>query len=583
MKRLIYSLAILVAGSVAFTANGKTIRDKAEFRNDAIYNLTRYATTANGGGVMHSVADSDQIYTSASSKIDKSDLAARWSIHYSKLENAYYLYNLASGKFVTGNQKNKAVFTETATDVVPLYNEDIRYWMIDCGGYFIGMPTEYAGKAFFTDGLTKEEAREITGFFTIASDDDETLTSEQIQAIEAKIMAGRELKLAEYREFLEDAENVGTSERTKNYLGAYDLDALKYALEHADQYSLAEIEELYQQAILSRFPKVDCYYRMRSQGGRPTTYYKVFVGTTTENGVVSREQEPTFGTAKDGFTDDLGLMRFWTVDGDRTRVKIQFPATGMYLTSANSGAAVGLTSSYDEAYVFTLETTNVKQRYYRIAQPEKESWITVAGDNRLVGYGKAENYMRFYIEPVRTISVPVDANGYASVCVPCGVSLPEGVTAYTVTDFSGGKAYVEQLEGTIHMNTPFIVKAAAGAKTVDLVVENTTEWIATAMAGTTVVKTDAPGRYVPTFSAEGISFTYTEEPSVMPGAAYIVSENIGEVTTVMGANPEAGIEEITSEEASKLELFDLQGRRVSETPRSGIYINAATKRALRIN
>ena len=48
----------------------------------------------------------------------------------------------------------------------------------------------------------------------------------------------------------------------------------------------------------------------------------------------------------------------------------------------------------------------------------------------------------------------------------------------------------------------------------------------------------------------------------------------------MGADPESSIEEISAD--SGLDLFDLQGRIVSGTPRPGLYINAATKKVVRI-
>lgn len=585
MKHIIHSLAILAA-SVAFSAEAATIRDKQDFSNDAIYNISRQGVSSVGGGYLHSTEGSNVLFASVSSKIDKTLPEARWSIHYSEREKTYYLYNLGNGKFLSGNTRNKGIFTESLVDCMPIYNDVLKYWMLDCGGYFIGMPEEYDGKALFADDITKEAARtDVNAFFTITSVEDATLTQEQIAEIEAKIAAGREAKLEEYREFLDDAKNVTTNSRTENYLGSYDTDALEYALNNADKYSLAEIEEIYQQTVLSRFPKETCYYRLRNSTRPKAAYYNNILSTTVEgNDIMSRElATPSFGTAADGYTDDLGLVRFRTVNGDATKVKIQFPSIGMYLTSANNNGKPGLTASYDDAYTFQIQTTSVKQRYYRFAQPDKNSWLTISGGNTLVGYNTAENAMRFYIEPVNTISVPVDANGYASVFVPCGINLPEGVKAYTVTDFSNGKAYIEELETPIHLNTPFIVKAPAGQSTVDLIVENTTKWVASAMGGTAIIKTDAPGRYVPTFSANGISFTYTTEATAMPGSAYIVSENLGDITTVMGANPNAGIEEITTEQAADVELFDLQGRRVISNPQPGIYINATTKRPVRIN
>lgn len=584
MKHIISSIVIM-AGGFAFQAAAANVTDAKDFSNTAVYTLNRAATTANGGGLLHAATDGTTVLKAASAtKLGDNKDRANWSIHYSASEKAYYLYNLSTGQFAGGNKKNKAILTDEAVDMIPLWNDELKYWLLDCGGYILGLNEDYAGKAIFNDDITKTAAREeYLSYFTIATVADATLTDAQAAEIETKIQAGRAAKLEEYRKFVTDAEAIKTNDHTKDYLGLYDLEALKYALDNDSKYAMSDIEEIYQQTLLSRYPKEGHYYRLHNRQ-RPGTYYNNQIGINTANQVVSRSlAKPAFGTAANGFAEDLCLVRFWPTHGDVTKVNIEIPALGKFLTHANNNAKPGLTASRDDAYTFDLETVNLKQLYYRFAQPDRDSWLTVSGGAELVGYGVAENAMHFYIEPVETISIPVDANGYATVCLPCGVELPEGVKAYTVTDFSAGKAYVEELESPVHLNTPMIIKAAAGQTAVELPVKNTTAWVASAMSGNLVVNNNAPGRYVPTFSADGIGFTYAEEGQAMPGSAYIASENVGDVATVMGANPEAGIEEITVDEAANRELFDLQGRRVNGTPRAGIYINAATKRAVRIN
>lgn len=584
MKKILYSLAIM-AGGYGLSAHAANITDAKDFSNTGVYTINRAATTSLGGGLLHAATDGSAVIKAASAtKLGNDKDRANWSIHYSAQEKAYYLYNLSTGQFAGANAKNQAILTDTPDNVAMIFSDNVNYWMLDCGGYIIGLPESYMGKVLFNDDITRDQARnELLCYYTIAPVDGQTLTEAQVAEIEAKVLAARDSKLQTYRDFVTTAEGISTNSHTENYLGRYDLDALKYAIDNSDKFSLNEIEDIYQQTLLSRFPKVDCYYRLHNRS-RPGSYYNNQLGITSSNVVVSRQlAKPAFGTAASGFAEDLCLVRFWPVGGDVTKVKVQIPAIGMYLTSANNNAKVGLTASAGDAYTFDLETISPKQLYYRLGQPDKASWLTISGNGDLVGYNTAENAMQFYIEPVNAITVPVDANGYATVCLPCGVELPEGVKAYTVTDFSNGKAYVEELASPVHMATPFIIKAAAGTASVDLPVKNTTAWVATAMSGNTVVNTQAPGRYVPTFSADGIGFTYAEAGTANPGTAYIVSDNIGNVTTVNGANPDAGIEEISADEAASRELYDLQGRKVSGELHPGIYINAATRRAIRVN
>lgn len=586
MKHAISALALLIGSASLFTAAADNIYDVKDFDNKAVYHLSRLAlNTQDGQGWVSAQEGKTQLVAATSAKTDKASPYSQWSIHYSAQEKAYYLYNLGAAQFATGTAGSKSKLTSEAADLVPLYNENIKYWQLDCGGYLLGLKKDYAGKAIFMDDVTdRNAARELGSYFTIALYEDRTLTDEEVAAIEAKIAEGRTAKLADYREFLDDAKNVSTAGSTGGYLGDYDYAALEYALDNPDKYTLAQIEEIYQETLLSRYPKAGHMYRFHNRV-RPASHSVNILSTATDGTIRSRNlKTPAFGTAGEGFTDDLAIMRLWPVDGNPARVKVEFPALHKYMKSASSGANVQLTESFDEAYVFELDPVTNRSRAFRLHQADLESWLTVSGDNYLVGYNRAENPNQWYIEEVKTISIPVDANGYATVCLPCGVTLPEGAKAYTVTDFSSAKAYVEEISGPIHMSTPWIVKAPAGATSVELTVENNLNYIQTAMVGNMTVATNVGGRYVPVFSAEGISFAY--EPaaeSVLPGTCYIASEDLGPVTTVMGANPDAGIEEITTDEAAARKLYDLLGRPVSGTPTPGIYINAVTKKALRVN
>lgn len=577
-------ITLVLAAGFALSASAATIKDTKELSNTAVYTLNRQAPTGSGNGVLHADVDGGkQIFASTSSKLKDDNAALKyWSIHYSETEKAYYLYNISTGKFATGNKLNQAILGDDAVTFVPVWDDSYSWWMLDCGGYFIGLDDSYNGKAFFADDFaSKTDAKNCAAYFTISSDDAETLTAEQVAEIEAKVLAGRAAQIAKYQQFIEDAKNVKSTASITGYLGAYDYEALENALANVDNYALSELEELYQAAILSRYPKEGHYYRLHNRT-RPAAYTSNQLGLNSSNQVVSRTlKTPAFGTAASGYAEDLCLVRFWPVGGDPTQVNIEIPAVHKFLTNANANSKPGLTASRSDAYVYTIETVSAKDRYYRFNQPDKSLWLTISGSNELVGYGTAENPMHFYIEPVDVISIPLDANGYATVCLPCGIELPEGVKAYTVTDFAGGKAYVEEVASPVHQSTPVIIKGTGA--TAELIVKNNTNWANTAMAGNTVVNNEAPGRYEPTYSANGIGFKYVAEGKAMPGSAYIVSDNIGDVTTVMGANPEAGIEEISADQADAYQLHDLQGRPVAGKPAPGIYINAATRRAIRLN
>jgi len=589
MKTGIFSLLLLTGGAIAAYAAPVEVKSTDDFSNNKVYLLQRDALSASSGrgyAYVNGTGSKARLYTASASKADTTSTGAQFSFHYSPREKAFYLYNLGTGKFVTGGKDHIAALSTTAVDCMPLFSDLTSSWLIDCGGYVLASDDE-DGFAMFYDDLTRGRARTKGTHFIISEKDGATLTQEESDEIEAKIAASRESALKTYRDFLTKASNVLATGDLANYIGDYDLEALTYALEHEQDYSLAEIETIYQETVVSRFPRADVYYRIHNEN-RPGTRATNYLSTTADGELRVRTLDtPAFGTASEGYSDDLCLFRFFPVDGDRTQMKIQAASFYQYFNGGANTEEVKLTASADNATTYELTAHIVNGRIFRITLPAKETYLSVTAvpDCKLWGYSTVEKTNQWYFEQVNSISVPVDANGYATVCLPCGVTLPEGVKAYTVTDVSNGKAYVEEIKSPIHLSTPWIVKAPAGAATVELPIENNRNYTNSAMVGNMRATASTPGRYVPVFSADGISFAYAEasdEPA-MPGSCYIVSENLGELTTVMGPNPEAGIEELTADEAAATELYDLVGRRVAGTPRPGVYINALTRKAVRVN
>lgn len=590
MKTIISSLLLLAGGVLAAGATPVEVKDTKDLSNNKVYLLMRDATSSTNGrgyAYVQGTGSKARVYTASGSAADTTATTAHFSIHYSPKEKSYYLYSLSEGTFVTGGKDKKANLSETAAAFTPLYSDLAERWLLECGGYVLGF-SEDDGIALFYDDMTKGKARTRGTHFLIYEKSGVTLTSAQSDEIEAKVIASRESALKTYRDFLSKASKVVSTGDLANYIGDYELDALTYALDHADDYSLAEIEAIYQETVVSRFPKGNTYYRIHN-GNRPGKRATNYMSTRTDGQPFVRTlEQPAFGTAAEGCSDDLCLFRFFPVDGDRTRMRIQAAAFYQYFTGGANQELVKLTSGEDDATVYELTANIVNGRIFRFTLPAKNSYLsaTSAPDCNVWGYSTMENANQWFIEKVTSVSVPVDANGYATVCLPCGVALPEGVKAYTVTDVADGKVYVEEIESPVHLSTPWIVKAPAGAGTVELPIEDNRNWTASAMTGNMRATTaGTPGRYVPVFSANGISFTYAEatDAPALPGSCYIVSDNQGALTTVMGHNPNSGIEEITADQAAERDLYDLVGRKVSGTPRPGIYINAATKKTLRVN
>ncbi len=594
MKTSIFSLILLSCGALSASAGVEVISTE-QLSNNKVYLLQRDALSATAGkgyAYVNGSGASASLYSAAASKADTTQAAAHFSFHYSPREKAYYLYNLGAEKFVTGTDKHITGLSASAVDCVPLYSELAEHWLLDCGGYAIAVSDD-DGVTLFYDDLTKGRVRTNASHFLITEKFGATVSPETSDAIEAKIAESRTAALKTYRDFLSKAAKVLATNDLPRYLGEYDLEELTYALDHADDYSLAEIEEIYQRTLLSRYPKHGRYYRIHNGArpvagvaGRPNNYLSTDIDGTLR---VRNFENPAVNSATDGYSDDLALFRFVPVEGDPTAVNILAPTFGEYLCGGANAEYIKL-GSIDAATTYELTTTSQTGRVFRIGLSAKSTYLSVTAEPefRLWGYATLEAANQWYFEPIDSLDIPVNEFGYATTCLPCHISMPEGAVAYTVTSLANGKAYVEELASPIFAATPLIIKAPAGAQSVRVAIETgVPAWVGSEMTGNLRATTNGlPGRYVPQFSAAGISFAYqpaADSDCPTPGSCYIVSADLGKLQTVMGANPDAAIEEISADQAASRTLFDLQGRPAPANPRPGIYLDASTRRPLRLN
>lgn len=585
--KTIYAILALAVGAISANAAPVVVESLDKVSNNKVYTLQRDGDSNAVAGYIYvqNVTSGSQIYSAPAATADTTSVNAQFSLHYSPREKAYFLYNIGSGMFVSGNSKRKAVVTPDAVTCVPMFNEKAQSWLLLCGGYAIASD-ESNGFVMFLDDQTRANTRKVGSHFRLNEKQGVTLSDAEVEAIEQKIAEGREAILKTYRTFLSNAQSVISSGDLARYIGDYDVEELAYALDHADDYTLAEFAEMYETAVLSRFPKEGKYYRLHN-ATRPGSRVSNILSTTIGGVMYTRTlSSPGYGKATGGCSDDLGIFRVY-YKGSPRRVIIKNATFDQYFKGGENFEHITMTSDPDGATVYDIEFPAERQKKLYMRNVGASTWLTVTSvpECRLWGYNVKEDPSEWYFEEVNTLNVPVDANGYATFCAPCGVEVPEGVKVYTVTDFGNGKAYVEEIAQLVHRGTPCILKATPGTSSVELAIRSNQNWVGSAMTGNVRATASTPGRYVPEFSDKGISFKYAESSNdkALPGSCYIVSDNKGAVETVMGANPDSAIEEISADEAVATDLYDLMGRPVkSGTVRPGVYIDATSHKTVRV-
>lgn len=193
------------------------------------------------------------------------------------------------------------------------------------------------------------------------------------------------------------------------------------------------------------------------------------------------------------------------------------------------------------------------------------------------------------IQKVTTYPVSISAAGYASLCLPFSVTLPEsGLTAYKVTAINrdnNNEMNLESVGRTIPAGEPVILQGAAGNHTLTINTDNGTKATNNILTGATVKRTGISEEYYALAKktideAETVAFFRVSTTNMPANKAYLLKKKIpasalnaamfmfnfdgngGEVTDINTA---------TKAETESNVYYDLNGRRVLY-PSHGIYV-----------
>ena len=202
---------------------------------------------------------------------------------------------------------------------------------------------------------------------------------------------------------------------------------------------------------------------------------------------------------------------------------------------------------------------------------------------------EAEEGCVLRIQKVTTYPVSISAAGYASLCLPFSVTLPEsGLTAYKVTAINrdnNNEMNLESVGRTIPAGEPVILQGAAGNYTLTINADNGTKATNNILTGATVKRTGISEEYYALAKktideTETVAFFRVSTTNMPANKAYLLKKNIpaqavnaamfmfnfdgngGEVTDINTA---------TKAETESNVYYDLNGRRVLY-PSHGIYV-----------
>ena len=210
----------------------------------------------------------------------------------------------------------------------------------------------------------------------------------------------------------------------------------------------------------------------------------------------------------------------------------------------------------------------------------------ISGNTYFIDHCDADNghaQHNFIVNLAETLPVTISAAKYASFYAPVAVTIPEGVTAYYLTEegISENSVDMTPIEAgeTIPANTGVILYGEAGTYNFRIGGEATADVRGNLFAGT-VAKTNVPGDAYILGVNNGTVGLYKVEGGDTNGftngshKAYLPVAAVGSAALSAGFTFEfegtTAIEEVVTENSDNV-YYDLSGRRV-ENPTQGIYI-----------
>jgi hypothetical protein len=207
--------------------------------------------------------------------------------------------------------------------------------------------------------------------------------------------------------------------------------------------------------------------------------------------------------------------------------------------------------------------------------------IHLAGDCvRLVPWTTNAEASLWYIQPVEAFNVTIPEAGYATMCLPFGVTLPEGVTAYVATgsvtvDGVEGLS-IQEVESNIPAAMPVILSATAGEYT--LVIADNDAPVADNQLQGVLKATTASNADKNIYTLNADTFVKATESTVAlkANSAYLTTESTS-ASLPLVVDTTTGIEGVKANDKTSDVLYDLNGKRV-KNPATGIYVTGKGKK-----
>ena len=372
-----------------------------------------------------------------------------------------------------------------------------------------------------------------------------------------------------------------------NYVGAYSkesIDALRTAVNDAS----ATVESITAaiNAAKASAKKVEA--------GK---YYMIQNANTFDDGNLKSIYENPDGQNIAWNTVTHSAAELWQlVPADNDEYLIKSANTGKYIRYENDGVCAKMGTADDrpftlapgaDNYTFGLRCYGTDRGDYSDMTPHTADGFGVIGGTNVLEGGyvstyKGNRFAAWNLVEVSSVKLTVGETGYATAYFPFAVTIPAGVTAYTVAAAADGVATLKKLSGTIPAHTGVVLSGTANTPCTFEIAADAAAVDGNMLEGMTIA-TEVPAgtkAYILANGSEGVGFYRLSESDRTIGAnkAYLIVDDAA-APSALSLKLDGGLTGIEGVEnvAGKAPAYDLQGRRLPQVPTKGLYIQNGKK------
>lgn len=569
----------------AFSTAIQALRDATPiaFSNDKLYQIRNY-TASNGYLTSRQETDASRIWASAKSNpesLPEVTDADKWQLYNDGIHT--YLYNKGTKSFAYYDQPNNQW----------LLTKDPAYINVGAnaskgdGAYWIQDPNYTGQLQHMHININQADATGLKGWGTDA--DASNFYFVEVDGQVDDLLWASLAAIKQQTQSILDCYDVTKA----NYVGAYSAESIQ-ALQDAVNAAEADATAESINAAIKAIKAVKASAKPVKAG----KYYVIQNANTFDDDNLKSIYENPDGQNIAWNTKTQSAAELWQlVPADNGEYLIKSANTGKYIRYEEAGVGGKMSTAADRPFRFVQGADNYTFSLY-CDDPAKPGEYCEATPSTTDGFGatdgsaasgdylgtyKGHQFAAWNLVEVSSVKLTVGETGYATAYFPFAVTIPAGVTAYTVAAAADGEATLKKLSGTIPAHTGVVLSGTANTPCTFEIAADAAAVDGNNMLEGMTIATEVPAEtkaYILANGSEGVGFYRLSESdrTIAANKAYLIVDDAAE--PVFSLKLDGGLTGINGVEVSAgadAPVYDLQGRRLPQVPEKGIYIQNGKK------